>query len=86
MKKDKVNVRNFETVSGVNKQYKEIKHKYRSNFNKITKIHSVHRIYCEDFSWSDIDEDLISTDVLQELILLKVSDGVHKRICYTFII
>lgn len=86
MRKDKVTVRNFETVSGVNKQYKDIKPKYCSNFNKITKIHSVHRIYCEDFSWSDIDEDLIPTDVLQELILLKVLDGVHKRRCHTFII
>ena len=86
MRKDKVNLIHFETVSGVNKQYKDVKPKYCYNFNKITKIHSVPRIYCEDFDWSDIDEDLIPTDVLQELMLLKVSDGVHKRICYTFII
>ena len=46
MKKDKVNVRNFETVSGVNKQYKDVKSNYISNFNKISKIHGVHRIYC----------------------------------------
>ena len=70
VRKDKVNVRHFETVSGVNKQYKDVKPKYRSNFNKVVKIHGVHRIYCEDFSWSDIDEDLIPTDVLQELIML----------------
>lgn len=86
MTRDLVDVKYFETVSGVSKQYKDIKPKYRSNFNKVVKIHKVHRIYCEDFSWSEIDEDLIPTDVLQELILIKVSNGVHKRICYTFTI
>lgn len=78
MREDKVNVGYFEIVSGVKKQYKEIKPKYRSNFNKITKIHSVHRIYCENFDWSDTDEDLIPTDVLQELIMIKVSDRIHN--------
>jgi len=86
MKREYVDVKYCEIVSGVKKQYKEIKPKYRSNFNKITKIHSVHRIYCEDFDWSDIDEDLIPTDVLQELIMLKISEGINKRMCYTFII
>lgn len=73
----KVNVKYFETVSGFNKQYKEIKPKYRSNFNKLAKIHSGYRIYCENFDWSDIDEDLMPTDVLQELVMVKVSDSVH---------
>ena len=81
MRKDCVDVRYFEIVSGVNKEYKDIKPKYRSNFNKVIKIHKVHRIYCEDFSWSDIDEYLIPTDALQELILIKMWEGFRNNFC-----
>lgn len=81
MRKDYVDVGYFDIVSGVSKQYKDIKPKYRSNFNKVVKIHGVHRVYCENFDWSDIDEDLIPTDVLQELILIKMWEGFRNNFC-----
>lgn len=86
MRKVKVNVKYFETVSGVKKQYKDTKPKYRSNFNRLAKIRSGYRIYCENFDWSDIDEDLVTTDVLQELVMVKVSDSVHDILCHVNLI
>ena len=81
MTRDLVDVGYYEIVSGVKKQYKDIKPKYRSNFNKLVKIHRGYRIYCEDFDWSDIDEDLIPTDVLQDLVIVKIHEGFRNFLC-----